>query len=596
MSQQSVPPWAFQVPKELDAELEEFKSTVELFKYSELSEEQFRAARVPLGIYEQRESGSYVLRVRLPAGSLLPAQLRCVATLADSVGNGTLHFSTRQDVQVHGIRLSALEPALKTLACAGLACKGSGGNTVRNVTTCHRAGVCGDELFDVTPYAIALSERLVREPDSFQLPRKYKIAFSGCPTDCAGIAVSDLGFIARQKAGEDGFAVYVGGGLGKQSRLGDLLHEFIPADEVYCVAEAVKRLFGRYGDRKNKNLARLRFVVRRFGFEHFRELYQVELDRLRASSPPPLRVRSLPQRVAQHAALQASPLAEGSQNYWRWRSAAAYSQKQPGFFEVEILLALGDLKASTALELANIVAQHGDGVLRAHQTQNVSMRWLTEEELPVLHAKLDRLGLACSEPGVLRNVVTCAGAATCQPGICRSRDLALAVSKRLQSGELNLNGLEKVRIHVSGCPNSCGRHQIADIGLHGGARRTQTGLVPYYTVSVGGSTREGAAHLAEDCGALPAKKVPDFLLEVLRAWNTDSAQPGSSDDSARYKIANEVLEHYLEPPALEAGHNAHSDWGSDAPFSLVGRGQGECGAGPEAQEPSEIPVASVVNL
>lgn len=594
MSQQSVPPWAYQVSKELDAELEQFNNAVELFKHGELSEEQFRGARVPFGIYEQRESGSYVLRVRLPAGSLLPGQLRCVATLADSVGNGTLHFSTRQDVQVHGVRISALLPALKALVGAGLACKGSGGNTVRNVTTCHRAGVCSDELFDVTPYAIALTERLMSDPDSFQLPRKYKIAFSGCPTDCAGIAVADLGFIARHQAGADGFAVYVGGGLGKQSRLGDLLHEFIPAEEVYCVAEAVKRMFGRYGDRKNKNLARLRFVVRRFGFEHFRELYQIELDRLRASGP--LRVRSLPQRVVLGTAPQGSPQAEGSEDYWHWRSTSVRPQKQPGFFEVEIVLALGDLRASTALELANIVLEHGDGVLRAHQAQNVSMRWLTEEELPVLHAKLHRLGLACSEPTVLRNVVTCAGAATCQPGICRSRDLALAVSKRLQCGELNGNGLEKVRIHISGCPNSCGRHQIADIGLHGGARRTKTGLAPYYTVSVGGCTREGAARLAEECGAVPAKRVPEFLLEVLRAWDADDAQIGGSVESARYEIANEILERYLDPPALETGHDAHSDWGSDAPFSLVGRGQGECGAGPEAQEPSEMPVGSVVNL
>jgi sulfite reductase (ferredoxin) len=259
MSQTAVLHWAFQISPRLEVELEEFKDSVELFKFGEISEDEFRAIRVPMGVYEQRESGAYVLRVRLPAGCLLPEQLGCLARVATSFGNGTLHFSTRHDVQVHGVRLSAIHEALVMLAKAGLACKGSGGNTVRNVTVCHNAGVCADELFDVAPYSVALTERLLADATSFQLPRKYKIAFSGCPADCAGISVSDLGFVARVRGGQEGFAVYVGGGMGKQSRIGELLDEFIPAADVYVVTEAVKRVFGKYGDRANN--ARIRALA-----------------------------------------------------------------------------------------------------------------------------------------------------------------------------------------------------------------------------------------------------------------------------------------------------------------------------------------------
>ncbi len=227
-----------------------------------------------------------MLRVRFPAGVVLPHQMRALAKVARRYAKGPLHVTTRQDIQLHGLLLVNLHPALVELYHAGLTAKGGGGNTVRNITGCCDAGVCSREVFDPTPWVLATTEFLLPDPLSYQLPRKYKIAFSACSTDCAGATVNDLGFIAKRREGELGFAVYVGGGLGASARVGNLLEDFVPADAVPLVAEAVKRVFDQHGNRRNRNKARLRFLVEQIGLARFRELYQSQLKDLRSVVPP----------------------------------------------------------------------------------------------------------------------------------------------------------------------------------------------------------------------------------------------------------------------------------------------------------------------
>ncbi len=581
MPTQSVPEWAFHVPANLAADIEELGRGVQRFKAGEFSEAQFRALRVPMGVYEQRESGTHMLRVRFPAGGLLPAQLRCLAKVSVAFGNGILHATTRQDIQVHRVSLDAIVPALTALASAGLSSKGGGGNTVRNITSCCYAGTCRDEVFDVAPYTVAVTERLMEDSISFELPRKYKIAFSGCSSDCAGATVSDLGFIARLKDGTKGFAVYLGGGMGNRSRTSNLLHEFAVASDVYLVAEAVKRVFDKHGDRKNKNKARLRFLVESIGFDRFREIYEFELAALRASNLAPLQTRPFPQpkKRSDHQWLNvqlADPTA-----YERWRASNVKPQKQAGFFRADIPLLLGDIEASTMIALADVVAQHGDGQLWATQAQNLAIRSLSEAELPELYAELAPLHLAIAQPPVLRNLVACAGASTCRLGICLSRGLAKSVSAGLVNSDLDLEKVGNLRIHISGCPNSCGRHLVADIGLHGAARRTASGLVPHYEVSLGGRTREGQARLAAGCVTIPAKNVPRFIVDVLKHWTLAANETDFHeylDQQGRTAVKN-LARSYREPPAPDGDKTYHSDWDSDEPFSLAGRGAGECGAG-----------------
>ncbi|UCD59051.1 MAG: nitrite/sulfite reductase, partial [Candidatus Hydrogenedentota bacterium] len=286
MSRNNQPQGLYHVPDRAAAELEKLREMAEQFKGGELSAARFQAFRVPMGVYEQRESGTFMLRVRLPAGGTLPHQMRGLARVAKKYGNGILHVTTRQDIQVHRVPLDGIYPALVALLEVGLSTKGGGGNTVRNITACYDSGVCQKEAFDVAPYAVALTEFLLPDRLSFELPRKYKIAFSGCSMDCAGATVNDLGFIAKRRGDGLWFSVYVGGGMGAHSRVADLLEEFVPASEFYLLAEAVKRVFDRHGNRKNKRKARLRFLIEQIGFEPFRRLYEGELTKLREAPPP----------------------------------------------------------------------------------------------------------------------------------------------------------------------------------------------------------------------------------------------------------------------------------------------------------------------
>lgn len=534
-----------------------------------------------MGVYEQRESGTYMLRVRIPAGGVLPRQMRRLAEVAQHFGNGTLHVTTRQDIQVHGVTLEAIHPALASLRQEGLTTKGGGGNTVRNITACQDSGVCPDEVFDVAPFAVALTERLMSDRVSFQLPRKYKVAFSGCHADCAGATVNDLGFIARQKGGVSGFAVYVGGGMGGKSRVADLLHEFVPAGEVFLVAEAIKRVFDKHGDRRNKHQARLRFLVERVGLQELRELYEKELTGLKASAPAPLQARSRPNQpgVRSSGGVVSEPVA--SPEHARWRRTNVRPQKAPGFFLVSLPLALGDLSADTMRALADIAAHHGDGMMWATQAQNLTLRSVREEELPGLHRKLASLGLAEPQPHILRNLVTCAGASTCRLGLCLSRGLAKALARGLQESDLDLDRVGALRVHISGCPNSCGRHPVADIGLYGAARRLGGRLVPHYGVQLGGRLAEGETRFGFSIGTMPAKKVPTFVKDLLAAFlrSPDAPVFHRFIENGGRSTAEAIAARYCQNPALQTDEDCALDWDADTPFSLAGRGPGECSAG-----------------
>lgn len=423
-----------------------------------------------------------------------------------------------------------------------------------------------------------VTERLLADPLSLQLPRKYKIAFAACGKDCAGATVHDLGFIARRQNGADGFAVYVAGGMGGKSRLASLLHEFIPAADTFHVAEAIKRVFDKHGDRKNKHLARLRFLVEKIGLSRFRELYETELAALRASGPALLAIRPLPQRRTAESDQQPAPR---TPEFNRWFEHNVAPQKQPGFYQPQIPLTLGDLPAAKAAALADLVASHGDTVLWATQSQNASLCWLTAAELPDVHAQLAELGLAELEAPILRNLVACAIASTCRLGICLSRGLAQAIRSELAACELDLDGLGDVYLHISGCPNSCGRHPVGYLGFSGTARRVDENLVPFYAVQLGDRLAEGKTHLGANIGAVPAKNAPAFVRELLAAWkkSPDAADFHQFVDRDGSRIVREMLGRHQSVPSLVSRKEFYYGWDANTRFSLAGRGQGECSAG-----------------
>lgn len=579
---QSAANWAFRVPNTTDEGLAEFQRRVREFQQGRINETQFRAYRVPMGVYEQRESGTYMLRVRLPAGSMSPSQMKGLASVASSCGSSVLHVTTRQDIQVHRVPLQAIHAALVSLSESGLSTQGGGGNTVRNITGCAVAGVCADEIFDVRPYAIALTERLLEDPLSLQLPRKYKIAFSGCAADCPGAMFNDLGFVAKEHDGVRGFAVYVGGGLGTKSQVGTLLHEFVSAADTGLIAEAVKRVFDKHGDRKNKNRARLRFLVQQLGFERFRELYDREVAGPVVSNLPELGLRTIPEPLESEPIRDSSESNSPAPEFAEWQKTNVQTQRQRSSYVVQLPLRLGDIEAEKLAKLAEIVAHFGDGVLHAHQSQNLSLQWVSEAELPRLYAELRPLGLAEPTPAVLRNLVACAGASTCRLGLCQSRGLADALSERLSKSSLRLPLLDDTRIHISGCPNSCGRHPVADIGFFGAARRVNDVLVPHYTVQLGGGVHEGQARLGIPVATIPAKAVPEFTEELIRVWQeaSDSSTFATFTRNKGAVVARRLSAKYLNQlDRVPPGADILRDWGSEEAFSLAGRGPAECSAG-----------------
>jgi len=565
------------LPESIKDDLVRFEEEIKQFKDGTTSSAEFRTFRVPQGVYEQREEGIFMLRVRLAAGGVLSHQMRILASVSRKYGNGILHATTRQDIQIHRVTIDDIHPALMELHSAGLSTKGGGGNTVRNITACYDTGVCAQEAFDVAPYAVAVTEFMLPDPVNYQLPRKYKIAFSGCPDDCAGATVNDLGCIAKKRGDELGFAVHVGGGMGANSRVAKLFLDFVPAGEIHLVAEAVKRVFDKHGNRKNKHRARLRFLIEQVGLEDFRELYEAELAELRENTPSVLKVRDLPSRDLTKTEAEASP----RDGFSVWREKNTEPQKQSGYYMVHIPLLLGDITADTLEKLADVVEIRGEGMTLTTQSQNMVIRWVHENELAALHGKLADLELAGTPAPILRNTVACAGAATCKLGICLSRGLARAIVGKLSNNGLDLDGLGALNINISGCPNSCGRHPIGQIGLFGAARRIGGRLVPHYVVQLGGRVSEGRTKLAQGKTTIPAHNIPGFIVDFLQAFQ-DSPQHPDYDaflEARGVDIADQLADKHKHIPSFEEDKNYYFDYGAESLFSLAGRGPGECGAG-----------------
>lgn len=572
----------YRIPESVVQDTQAFRGEVEKFLAGDTSAVAFRGLRVPMGIYEQRENDTYMVRVRGAAGVFLPHQLNAVAHLSRIHGNGIIHVTTRQDLQIHGVRIEDTPTILEQLLKVELSSRGGGGNTVRNVSACPLAGVCVHEAFDVTPHALALTEYLIRERGNFNLPRKFKVAFSGCGRDCGLCSVADLGFFARETDGVRGFSVYSGGGMGAHSALGILIEDFVPENAIFEVAEAVKRLFDKHGDRANRAKARLRFVVERVGPDEFRRLYKVELDEVRRGGVDAPKIE--PPRVGIERPESTNYVQPSSPSLREWKIRDVLPQRQMGLYTVGIPLALGDISARALRMVAKLAESVGDGAVRTTQDQNLQVRGVRGASLYEVFMILHRAGRRYVGAPSIR-CVACAGASTCKLGLCLSRGLAQAVEQELMDVEVhNILSLPQTdsRVYISGCPNACGHHPIAAIGLYGGASRVNGRLVPFYTILAGGRTGDRNAALAEAVGRVPARAVP-FLLREFFAAAKKERSGAESLDSLMSRWGREHLRKlgrkYRLVPSYEEAPEVYRDFGGSEDFSLAGRGPGECGAG-----------------
>ncbi len=512
-----------------------YRGRVEKFLSGESSAVGFRGYRVPMGVYEQRAAGKFMVRIRIGAGLVLPSQLERIAELSKTHGNGTIHITTRQDIQIHDVEIGDTPHVLEGLLEAGLSSRGGGGNTVRNITACPRAGLCPDEEFDVTGCSIAVAEYLLQDRSSFNLPRKYKIVFSGCATDCAFASVADLGFFAHNKDGTKGFAVYAAGGLGSNPGVAVKIEDFIETSEIFEVAEAIKRLFDKHGDRTNRHKARLRYVLSRVGAEEFIRLYKQQRKTLTAEGLP----------------CEAPGI----------RDIAADYPAPNGSVTVRLWLKDGDIPADDLARVGRIAAKYGQGLVRTTQLQDIHITGIAAYDADRVNDELKGLSIDVFGDGGPK-IVACTGAATCKLGLCLSRGLSDAISSKLGGTE----DADTV-VRISGCPNSCANHYIADIGFQGRARRIGGRLMPFYDVLADAKTVEGEARLADTIGTVPAKRIPDLVAEALSNGGLDKE---------RLKA---LAAKYGDTSTESLPDDFYRDYGSDEPFSLAGRGPGECGAG-----------------
>ncbi|MDR2166044.1 MAG: sulfurtransferase TusA family protein [Zoogloeaceae bacterium] len=568
------------IPASVRDDFQTFRRQYADFVAGRLDALTFKTIRVPFGIYEQREANTYMVRVKLTGGLLTPAQLLALAELAETYANGTLHVTTRGGVQLHYVKLEDFLPVVSGLHLAGLTGRGGGGNTVRNITADPCAGIAPDEVFDITPHALALTEKMLAQKDSYALPRKFKIAFSGSDADRGGATFSDVGFIARERDGQRGFCIYIAGGMGAHSRLGQLFVDFLPEAEIFLLAQAIKEVFDTRGNRRNKHAARLRFLVEELGLESFRALVDEKRAEIRARGGWEIVLKAA---FAITPVDAESPALSPEEAIW-WRRFVI-PQKQNGHYAVKMPLPMGDIPAGKARELALALQDavaHAE-TIRFAGDQNLYLRNLAAETLRALYPVLRDFSPLAQKPALLGDMVVCTGAATCQLGITVPRGAQLAIEKALAAApDLDLDAIQGLRIHMSGCPNSCGKHEIADLGFFGKASRNKGILYPAYNVFVGARIGDGVTRFAWKVGEVAAFHLPRFVVEVLRTWiPLRPGHAGFADwiDAGGDAIVAEIAKRHVEIPTFEEDKNPYFDHLAKEVFSLKGRGAGECSAG-----------------
>ena len=568
-------------------EIDTFDQFVQQFWKGDISPDEFRRFRLQNGVYGQRQEGEQMIRVKIPWGGLTAAQLEVLAEVAAQSPRGVGHVTTRQNMQFHFMKLEQVTALLDRMASVGLTSREACGNTVRNVTVGHCAGVCPKEAFDVTPYAETVARFLLRNPMNQNLPRKFKIAFSGCPDDVGLTPIHDIGALANLQVidgkEERGFQLFVGGGLSSSPRVAQLLEDFTPAHQLLPTVAAIVRLFDRHGNRENKNQARMKFVLDKLGIEQFRKLVFQERAVVEATMASLFPAIVLWEERPPHRDLSAPSDASvegGGPDCLRWRATNVLEQKQAGYAMVQVRLELGDITPSQLRTLAFAAREFGDGTVRSTNQQNVVLRWIRFDRIRALYRLLASVGLATASAERLADVTACPGGDTCQLGITSSRGLATALEDLFKDGLRDLADEAGIRIKISGCPNSCGQHHIANIGFYGGAKKFNGQQAPTYQMMLGASLEQGQVQYGTPVAKVPSKNIPGAIEALLRRYQAER-QAGETFNQFldRYGLdrLKVVLKPFTElPPASEAP-DQYIDFNSQEAFS-VQTGPGECAA------------------
>ena len=547
----------------------------------------FRPFRLQHGIYGQRQDDAQMIRVKLPHGTVSADQLDILGDVAkDYTPRNVGHITTRQDVQFHYVKLEEVSHVLRMMANVGLTTREACGNTVRNVTADHMSGVCEDTIFDVTPWAEATARFFLRHPVCQKLPRKFKIAFSACQHDHGLVPIHDLGATAVIRDGQRGFRITIGGGLGASPMIAEVYEEFVPESELLRVCEATIRVFDRHGERKNRNKARIKFVVKKYGIEETRRLIRAELATLPPNTNGFYREPDnsfLEDSMGDHPSVASTGQARAEQpGFEAWKRTNAIPQAQSGFSMVYVLLPIGDLTGEQFHQLADLSRKYSGSRMRTAVNQNMVFRWVHNEDLPSLHAEMIEIGLAEAGAATLTDVMTCPGADTCSLGVTSSKGLGRAIRDELfaKNGHYSSDPLiEQIRIKISGCPNSCGHHHIADIGFYGNAVRSGERMVPSFSMLIAGRGDGPDARIGKHVMKLPAKRIPEAVNTLIESYRSERSDAEPFSDWA-IRVGNdhikELMVDYATMPKYEEDPMSFVDWGANKIFSLDDMGEGEC--------------------
>ena len=557
-------------------DIDEFVERLEAFERGDIDAEKFRMFRLLRGVYGQRQPDVQMIRVKIPMGILGPQQLRVIADVADRYSRGFGHVTTRQNIQLHFVKMGDVETALRLFDEVGLTTREACGNSVRNVTACELAEVCQRAAFDVTPYAEALVRHFLRHPLSGSLPRKFKIAFSGCDWDCAFGAIHDLGFIAQVKDGQRGFKVYAAGGLSTTPQAAITLHSFIPAAELGRVGEAVVRLFDVLGNRGNKARARMKYVLRKLGEDAFRAAYAEQRAAVDAEALAELKLPDNPTNAP--APPVASPAGPPPAGLLAWRSGSVVDQRQDGYAAVYVRLRLGDISSTQMRALAELLHRFGDGTLRLTIDQNLLVPWVDRRSLPALFLALGSVGLAQRDVHTASDVTSCPGAESCNLAVTSSRNVARAIASRLeQAGVASSTALASTTIKVSGCPNSCGQHHVADIGWHGAAKTLEGTTYPMYQLHLGGGVGASGARFGRQVVKVVARRVPDAVAALLALYDREHVEDETPEHFYGRVDPRQVIATLGEIASAVPTSVETQDVGVETGFE-VAIGAGECAA------------------
>jgi sulfite reductase beta subunit-like hemoprotein len=581
-----------QIDPELDADISKFERMLAKYLAGEMDEDAFRVFRLNNGIYGQRQGGhNQMVRVKVPYGSLTPEQLDMFAYVADNYSRGWGHITTRQNVQFHFVQLERVPALLKDLASVGLTTREACGDTVRNVQGCHLAGACPFEVLDISPWAEATFQHFLHHPYAQRLPRKFKINFSGCATDCGQAMFNDIGVVAVGRPREDGtvepgFRVFVAGGLGANPHPAQALEDFTSREQLMVTMEACLRTFDHYGNRDNKLRARMKWLVDQMGMEELRRRIEKERKFLIASStcpegiPPVVQERGdapaglangvEPTRVGTPVTLKLNP----GDGYKRWETANVVVGVSKGTVSAYAWAKLGDITSAQWRALASIQREF-DAEVRVTNRQNLVFRDLRGDQLRTLHDRLAVIGMA--EPGaeLARDVVACPGADTCNLAVTQSRGLADAIGAALETA--GLADIGGIRVNISGCTNSCGQHHISDIGFFGAERRAHRQSAPGYQMLLGGHIGHTQVEFGQKALRLPAKAVPEATVRVVGRFAAGEAFQDWLTRAGGPATVGAELKELDVWPTPEERPDYYIDYGETGPY-IADVGEGECAA------------------